>query len=218
MGVLRVNLRNASRVLVRALLCALPGVAPASAETPDQAPAGTVTETVIANLGSQLTLPREPVATEQAVRGNALWSIPLTALSATRDRPIFSPSRRPPPPPPAIAAPYVPPPPPPAPPPEPDHPPLTLSGTVAGMTGGVIFAKEKDNTPVKLRIGEDYQGWVLRAVRGREATFEKNNRTATLALPLPEPPRTIGGGGRTVVQRGLVVTPSPTTDPNFWNR
>src|SRR5262249_808556 len=152
-------LRITSRVLVRAALCALPGVAPASAETPGVAPAGTVTETTIADLGSRLTLPREPVATEQAIRGNALWSIPLSSLSATPDRPIFSPSRRPPPPPPAIAAPYVaPPPPPPAPPPEPDHPLLTLSGTVAGKTGGVIFATEKDNTPVKLSIGEGYQG------------------------------------------------------------
>src|SRR5215813_8008992 len=39
-------------------------------------------------------------------RGNPLWSIPVKTLAATRDRPIFSPSRRPPPAP-VIAAPQV---------------------------------------------------------------------------------------------------------------
>jgi hypothetical protein len=210
MGVLNPNFSKAKRTLVRAFLCALPAIAPSFAtESPDQAPARTIAQTVIADLGSQPASSRGRVSSEPATRGNPLWSIPLTSLSATRDRPVFSPSRRPPPPP-VVAAPYVPPPPPPpAPPPEPDHPLLTLSGIVAGGTGGVgIFTKQNDNAPVNLRIGEDYQGWVLRAVRGREATFEKNNRTATLALPvLPEPPR-MPGGGR-VVGPGQVVASSP---------
>jgi hypothetical protein len=211
---------NAKRMLLRAFFCALPGIFPASsAESPDLAPAVIVSETVIANLGSSPALPREPVGTEAAIRGNPLWSVPLTSLSATRDRPVFSPSRRPPPPP-VVAAPYVPPPPPPpALPPESDHPLLTLLGTVAGETRGVgIFTKQNDKAPVNLRIGEDYQGWVLRAVRGRETIFEKNNRTATLALPSPEPPRMMDGDGRVVAPRGLVVAPSPTTDSDFWNR
>ena len=208
-NLLDANLRNVKRMLVRALLCALPAIAPASAdEFPDQVPAGTAAKTVVANLGPQPVLRSEPVATEPAMRGNPLWSIPLTALSATRDRPVFSPSRRPPPPP-VVAAPYVPPPPPPpppAPPPEPDHPLLTLSGIVAGKTGGVgIFTKQNDNTPLKLRIGEDYQGWVLRTVRGREATFERNSQTATLALPLPEPLGIIDRDGRPVKPRGYSV-------------
>jgi hypothetical protein len=215
------NLLDARRMLVRAVLCALPSIAVASAAvSPDQAPAGTVAETVIPDLGSRPVLPRGPVAIEPAIRGNPLWSVPLTSLSATRDRPVFSPSRRPPPLP-VVAAPYVPPPPPPPapPPPEPDRPLLTLSGTIAGRTGGVgIFTKQNDNAPVYLRIGEDYQGWVLRAVRGREATFERDNRTATLAVPVPEPPRTVEFGGRVSVRSGLVIAAPPTTDPNFWNR
>jgi hypothetical protein len=74
-----------------------------------------------------------PVTREPGKGGNPLWSLPLSSLSVTRERPIFSPSRRPPPPP-AVAAPYVPPvsqSQPPSKPPEPDHPPLTLVGTLA---------------------------------------------------------------------------------------
>jgi hypothetical protein len=47
---------------------------------------------------------------------NPLAAQPLEAMSATRDRPLFSPTRRPPPPPPQIVAAPPPPPPPPEPP------------------------------------------------------------------------------------------------------
>src|SRR5438552_3274555 len=74
---------------------------------------------------------------EQPVSGNPLWAIPLTALSTTRERPIFSPSRRPPEPPAVVAA-YVPPAKPePAPPAEPNHPLLTLVGTIVGPLEGI---------------------------------------------------------------------------------
>jgi hypothetical protein len=207
---------NAKRTLLRAFFCALPAIAPAfSAEFLESDPAGIVSETVIANLGSQPAVRPAPVPIRSAIRGNPLWSVPLTSLAATRDRPVFSPSRRPPPPP-VVAAPYVPPsPPPPASPAEPDHPLLTLLGTVAGETGGVgIFMKQNDKAPVNLRIGEDYQGWVLRSVRGRETIFEKNNRTAMLALPAPE----MAGDGHVVTPNRPVIVPSPATDPDFWNR
>jgi general secretion pathway protein N len=115
---------------------------------------------------------------------NPLWSLPLNSLSVTRERPIFSPSRRPPPP--VIAAPYVPPmsPPRPSKPPEPDHPLLTLVGTLAGDNQGVgIFIKESDKTTLRLRTGEVHEGWMLRSIRGGKAIFEKGDRTATLVLP-----------------------------------
>jgi hypothetical protein len=230
-------------MLLRALFCALPGIAPASfAQSPDPAPAGIASETVIANLGPEPALHREPVRTEPAIRGNPLWSVSLASLATTRDRPVFSPSRRPPPPP-VVAAPYVPPPPPPAPPPEPDHPLLTLLGIVASGSGGVgIFMRQSDQVWVNLGIGEGFQGWVLRTVRGRQAIFEKNDRMATLALPVPEPPQIKTSDGRVVAPKGFaaapangaptgfagaapgfarappVVAPSPTTDPDFWNR
>jgi general secretion pathway protein N len=125
-----------------------------------------------------------PVASDPAPGGNPLWSLPLSALSVTRERPIFSPSRRPPPS--VVAAPYVPPPGPPPPPPKPpgpDHPLLTLLGTLAGDSQGVgIFLNEADKSTLRLRTGEAHDGWILRSVRSGEATFENGDRTATLAL------------------------------------
>jgi hypothetical protein len=94
-----------------------------------------------------------------------------------------------------------------------------LLGAVTSDTGGVgIFSEQKDKPPFNLRVGEGFQGWVLRTLRGREAIFEKNNRKATLALAGPETPQTMAGNGRGAAPKGLVVAPSPTTDPNFWNR
>jgi hypothetical protein len=130
-----------------------------------------------------------PAASEPAPGGNPLWSLPLSALSVTRERPIFSPSRRPPPP--VVAAPYVPPASPPPPPPKPsgpNHPLLTLLGTLAGDGQGVgIFVNDADKSTLRLRTGEDHEGWVLRSIRSGEAIFEKGDRTATLALPLLGP-------------------------------
>src|ERR1700730_7581927 len=67
-----------------------------------------------------------------AVAANPLWAIPLSALTATRARPLFTPSRRPPAP--VVASvPVAAPRPPPAPPPAVrQHPHLTLVGSVAG--------------------------------------------------------------------------------------
>jgi general secretion pathway protein N len=118
--------------------------------------------------------------------GNPLWAIPLEDLGDTRDRPIFTPSRRPPPPP-VVEKPYTPPPPPPRvekPPPEP----LTLSllGTIVGNSDGVALFQEKSSQEVvRLRTGESHQGWVLRSVHGREAMLEKGGRQETVTLPIP---------------------------------
>ena len=118
--------------------------------------------------------------------GNPLWAVPPTALSDTRDRPIFAPSRRPPPPP-VVGKPYVPPPPPGVdtkPPPEPLM--LSLLGTIAGDGHGVALFMEKNSQEVvRLRTGEAHQGWVLRSVHGREAMLEKGDRKETVTLPSP---------------------------------
>ena len=45
----------------------------------------------------RVVAPPTAPAPERALSANPLWAIPLTQLSATRERPIFSPSRRPPP-------------------------------------------------------------------------------------------------------------------------
>lgn len=125
-----------------------------------------------------------PRAERSDPSGNPLWAIPLSALTATRERPLFLPSRRAPAP--AVAGTPVvaaPPPPPPA---EPEQPPLTLVGAIASETEGfAVFLDQATNNVIRLKVGQDHQGWVLRSVKGREATLEKNKLTTTLVLPVP---------------------------------
>lgn len=120
--------------------------------------------------------------------GNPLWGVPLSALSATRDRPIFSASRRPPapPPPPMPVAEAPPPPPPPA---QPEQPHFTLVGTAIGKPQNValIFDSASKNL-VRLYVGEAASGWTLRSVDLRTMTLEKDSQTVVLALPTPGTP------------------------------
>jgi len=116
--------------------------------------------------------------------GNPLWAIPLKNLSVTRERPIFSASRRPPAP--AVAAaPYVPPRAP-SKPPEPERPQLTLVGTIAGQQEAFgIFLDQTTNDVVRLKLGDAQRGWLLRRVLKREVMLEKDRETVVLALPAP---------------------------------
>jgi general secretion pathway protein N len=129
--------------------------------------------------------PAVPIAREHGPTGNPLWAIPVRVLTATRERPLFSPSRRPPAPP--VVAALVPPPRPvAAKPAEPDHPLLTIVGTVVSESDGIgVFVDQATNEVIRLHTGQEHDGWVLRSVQGREATFEKKERSSTLALPAP---------------------------------
>jgi len=141
--------------------------------------------------------PAEPVTTvrvaapqaapEKTLSANPLWGIPLTQLSVTRDRPIFSPSRRPPPPAIAEQAPVRPPPSPRK--KEITPPQLSLVGTIASDDESFgIFLDQSTNAALRLRVGEDYQGWRLRAIQGREVTIEKDQQGVVLTLPEPGGP------------------------------
>jgi len=133
-------------------------------------------------LGLMRSSDRRATGADEAPAGNPLWAILLKELSATRDRPIFSPTRRAPAPA-VVAMPYSPPPKP-AKPPEPDRPQLSLVGTVAGDREGFgIFLDRSANIVLRLKIGDEHRGWILREVRGRETVLEKGDKTATLALP-----------------------------------
>lgn len=125
-----------------------------------------------------------PGATREPLGGNPLWAIPLKQLSATRERPIFSPSRRPPAP--AVAAaPYVPPPAPPAPVVR-QRPQLSLVGTISGDAQGFgIFMEQSGDKVVRLKTGETHQGWTLLEVGPRDIVLQKENQTVTLSLPAP---------------------------------
>jgi hypothetical protein len=132
---------------------------------------------------SRVTTPERP-RQESALTGNPLWDVALSSLQETRARPIFSPSRRPPSPP-VVAA--QPPPTPKLPPPrEPDRLKLTLLGTVIGASNSMgVFMDESSKDVIRIRTGESHDGWTLRSVQRRAASFEKNFQEATLVLPAP---------------------------------
>lgn len=150
-----------------------------------------------------------PAPPERAQSANPLWAIPLAVLRNTRDRPVFSVSRRPPPAavaPVAVAKP-------PAPPPQPlrvERPQLSLVGTIAGSDQSFgIFVDQTTKAVLRLKIGEDYQGWRLHAVQGREATLMRDQQTIMLSLPqpgtvTPEPVRVEAANAAT---QGAVLTP-----------
>lgn len=142
-----------------------------------------------------LGLPARPGAAPGAPTGNPLWSIPLSTLSATRERPIFSPSRRPPPD--AQAS---------EPPPEepevpssesaPEGPPdLRLVGTVTGPDQGfALFQEAQSDHVFRLRTGEEHEGWTLQSVQARGVTLSKDGVDATLTLPEREEGATLHDG------------------------
>ncbi len=145
--------------------------------------------------GQAVETPRAPMQ-GRSLSGNPLWTIPLTVLSATRERPIFSSSRRPRPP--AVAvAPVVKPAAVAPKPKDPERPKLTLVGTIAsGRERFGIFLDQSTKAALRLKMGDDYQGWKLRSVQGREATLEKDQEAVILALPqpgeVPSPPSNAG--------------------------
>jgi hypothetical protein len=111
-------------------------------------------------------------------RGNPLWAIPLSSLSPTRERPIFSPSRRAPPTaqssvksaPLSLST----------------RPPLALVGAIAGETDGIaIFLDQTTKGTIRLKTGESHLGWTLRLVKGREAILQKELKTAIFTIPNP---------------------------------
>lgn len=117
---------------------------------------------------------------------NPLWAIPIASLAPTRERPIFSPSRRPP----AAASPPTPAErPTPAPVEEkPRNPPFVLVAAIVGKNDEIaLLLEETTKIVVRLRTGESHSGWTLRSVTRREAILQGYQRTATLALPDPLP-------------------------------
>jgi len=144
----------------------------AAASTPDPA-----------NLVGNRTGPKSPNPVDQAAAANPLWATPLKALSATRERPIFSPSRRPPTPviavTPSVASPQ-----PTAKPIEPERPQFLLVGTVINETEGIgIFLDQLTNRTISLTKGQDQKGWILRDVYRREVILQKDKQFILLAMP-----------------------------------
>jgi hypothetical protein len=163
---------------------------PALDDPPDSAravPPAASTWTEPAATVVQVTAPATALAApsaERALSANPLWAMPLGQFTATRERPIFSPSRRPPA---AAVAPVMPsnvvavPKP-----KEPERPQLTLVGTITSDEEGFgIFLDQSTKAVLRLKVGEDFQGWKLRTVQGRETALEKGEQVITLVLPQP---------------------------------
>ena len=149
----------------------------------------------VASKTDQPGLASAPAPAPAPARGNPLWSIPLRTLSATRERPLFSPSRRPPIP--VVAS--APEPAPPAPssvakPEAPDAPPLILVGTVVSAQRRVAILFNRTTEKVtQVREGDEESGWRVRLVSRRSAVMEKDERSVTLDLPNPSDDPAAGG-------------------------
>jgi general secretion pathway protein N len=131
---------------------------------------------------------QKPDAAKLPVSGNPLWSVPLSVLTATQERPIFSGSRRPPPR--AVAGPPIQPViVPVARPAEPEHPALALIGAVVGDNDAIaVFLDRTNQKIIRLRSGDEHAGWVLSSVQGREVTLKKAEQTEVLALQRQDGP------------------------------
>jgi len=134
--------------------------------------------------GQSPTAEKKPDPRVAPPGGNPLWGIPISLLSATRERPVFSASRRPPAPPsPPMRVAEAPPPPPPA---VPEQPPFTLVGTAIGTPRNVaLILDQTSKSLVRLHVGEAASGWYLRSVGARAMTLEKNSRVVSVSLPAP---------------------------------
>ncbi len=155
---------------------AMISVLPAGAEQVDEAGKTSGTQ-----IGQTTSHPEQVSSDASMLAGRAVLPVPLSKLSMTRDRPIFSPSRRPPPlaAPPVIAKRVEP-----AKPPE--QPPLILVGTVAGGDSAIaVFVEQSTENTVRLRVNESHQGWTLRSIEGREVTLLKDQKSSVLALAAP---------------------------------
>lgn len=106
----------------------------------------------------------------------------LQGLAATRERPLFSPTRRPPPPPPpkiVAEAPVEA-----APPPEPEKPPpFVLAGVVTGSALTLAMLQNRDTAEIaRVRRGDAVLGWTVTEVGSRHVVLERDGRSVRLAL------------------------------------
>ncbi len=172
----RINLALALTILcaaTTAMICVFP--AGAQSVDNDMSPIGT-------EIG-QAVLQQQPASNADTPVANTVRTIPLSKLSMTRDRPIFSPSRRPPP---LSVAPVIAKRVESAKPAEPESPPFILVGTVSGEDSGIaVLVEQSTENTVRLRVNESHQGWTLRSIQGREVTLLKSGKSNVLALAPP---------------------------------
>lgn len=112
---------------------------------------------------------------------------PLERLSATREQPLFSPTRHPPPPPPTVATA----PPPPAPPPDVALLAVVMDGDEACAivrTGAAAQSK-------RVRIGDDIGGWKVGQIEAQKLVLLLDGRRATFTMFTGQRPTGLANAG-----------------------
>ncbi|MBR1324483.1 MULTISPECIES: hypothetical protein [Bradyrhizobium] len=199
-----------------AALCMVLGMAGTMAATSSRVDvlsddaAGNPAESVDVGTMKPIARPAQQAPGKPIPRGNPLWSVPLSALTATQERPIFSAMRRPPPR--AVAASPVEESPAPLPKPVEAPPPLSLVGAVVGEGDAIaILVNRTDQKVVRLRQGESLAGWSLTSVQPREVTFKQGERSEVLVLQRPDP---AAAASPPADAGGKLTMPGPA-DPSF---
>lgn len=115
----------------------------------------------------------------QASHGADAPHLRLDDLRQTRDRPLFSPTRRPPPK--VDLAQAVTP----VPPPPPIMPPaVTLIGVVLGAGEHAVIVQEKaGGKPLRVAVGQDIDGWRVESIEPRSCILKNSDRAITLTFP-----------------------------------
>ncbi len=127
---------------------------------------------------AQLARAAEQLAGNEVVVDNPVELQPLEQLSATRDKPLFSPLRRLPAKPVAPVARQEPPPPPPPP------PSVVVLGIVSENGDGqaAIRAAGKGDKVVRVRAGDDVSGWKVERIEPRRLVLKQGERSVDFAL------------------------------------
>ncbi|MDI4235723.1 MULTISPECIES: hypothetical protein [unclassified Bradyrhizobium] len=144
-------------------------------------------------LCASLTRAAEPPASGDVAVSNPVELQPLPELGATRDKPLFSPTRRPPPKPVAPVARQEPPPPPPPP------PSVVVLGIVSENGDGraAIRAGGTGDKVTRVRTGDDVSGWKVERIEPRRLVLTQGERAVDFAL--------FGGGAKSVKTAGSAV-------------
>jgi hypothetical protein len=132
---------------------------------------------MVSCIGSSATrAPAQPPAPATGTLANPLEAQPLDRLSATRERPLFSPTRRPtppPPPPPPEAAPVA---------AMPQPPNVQLFGIVMDDEGARAIIRSDSAKVDRVQIGDDIGGWKVAQIEGRRLVLSLDGRFATFTL------------------------------------
>ena len=151
--------RPRSAAIDRSMICKLPIFAVVAVATLWAAPVH----------ADELAPPQVP----SAIAANPLAAHSLDEFAATRDRPLFTPSRRPPPLPMAQRVEPTP-----APPPN-----LTLFGTLVDAEGpSAIVRDTPSGKAVRVRVGDDLDGWKIAQIDDRQLVLSLDDRSVTFTM------------------------------------